>query len=370
MAVPTILVTGATGFIGGATAARLLLEHPDCHVLLLVRSDTPDQAAARLRKSLARFPDSALLEPGWRRCGILPGDVTDPEALADPRLDEVTHVLHLAASTSFRSVQTVRHTNLLGTLTLAQRLRRVPGLVRFLQVGTAYLCGAEPPRVVHEEDYPRPDVRHLVEYTHSKAECERLLERSAPELPLVCARPSVVVGHTRLGCLPSASIFWYYRTVDLLRRTPVPLDTRKDIVPVDYAAQALLLLLLKPSLRHRRYHISAGEAASVSWREMAAEFARCYGERLDNPYRVVDHPTLVRERGRLRGLLGPGDEERLLKALEPYFRFSACGVEAFDNRRLLDEGMPPPPRFTSYLRTCAALPPDRSVYDQMRDDGW
>jgi nucleoside-diphosphate-sugar epimerase len=368
MTEPTILITGATGFIGGATAAQLLLRPAPGRVLLLARGATQEQAEGRVRKSLARFADAGLLEPALRRCEVLRGDLTDPEALADPRLDRVTHVLHLAANTSFRSVRAVRHTNILGALALAHRMRRVPGLVRFLYVGTAYVCGAEPPRVVREDDYPRPDVRHLAEYTSSKAECEMLLERTAPELPLVVARPSVVVGHSRLGCRPSASIFWYYRAVDLLRRVPVPLDTRKDIVPVDYTADALLRLLLKPDLRHRRYHVSAGEAGGVSWREMAAAFAECDGERPAEPYRVVDFPALVRERGRLREWLGPGDEERLLQALEPFFRFSACGVEAFGNRRLLDEGVPPPPRFTSYLRLCATQPPGRSVYEQMRDD--
>jgi nucleoside-diphosphate-sugar epimerase len=368
MTVPTILITGATGFIGGATAAQLLLRPEPCRVLLLVRAETQGQAECRVRKSLGRFADAGLLDSALRRCDVLRGDLTDPQALADARLDGVTHVLHLAANTSLRSVRGVRHTNILGTLALAHRMRRVPRLVRFLYVGTAYVCGASPPRAVREDDYPRPDIRHLVEYTSSKAECDMLLERTAPELPLVIARPSIVVGHTQLGCRPSASIFWYYRTVDLLRRVPVPLDTRKDIVPVDYTADALLLLLLKPELRHRRYHVSAGEASAVSWREMAAAFAECYGERSEDPYQVTDFPTLVRERGRLREMLGPGDEERLLQALEPFFGFSACGVEAFDNRRLLEEGMPRPPRFTSYLRLCATQPPGRSVYEQMHDD--
>jgi nucleoside-diphosphate-sugar epimerase len=235
-------------------------------------------------------------------------------------------------------------------------------------VGTAYVCGAQPPPVVYEDAYPRADVRHLVQYTASKAECEMLLEQTAPELPLVIARPSVVVGHTRLGCLPSASIFWYYRALDLLRRVPVSLQKRKDIVPVDYVAAALVRLLLRPTLHQRRYHISAGESASVSWREMAEEFSRCHGERPEEPYRVVDIETLHRERERLQRFLGPGDEERLLQTLEFYFRFSASGVEVFDNSRLLHEDIPPPPRFTDYLRTCATLPADRSVYEQMRDD--
>src|SRR5262245_47563702 len=367
MSLPTVLVTGATGFIGGATTAALLQRQPACRVLLLVRGDTQEAAEARVRRALGRVV-AADLAPLRRHCEVIRGDLTDPAPIADPRLDEVTHVLHLAASTSFRSVRGVRHTNILGALALAHRMRRAGRLERYLHVGTAYLCGANPPPFVREDDYPRPDLRHLVEYTASKAEAEMLLERTAPVLPLVVARPSVVVGHTQLGCEPSASIFWYYRTLDLLRRVPVPLSTRKDIVPVDYVADALLLLLFRPSLRYQRYHISAGKVSAVSWSEMAEGFARCYGDRPGSPDRVADFGTLVRERGRLRELLGSGDEDRLLAALELYFRFSACGAEVFDNERLLGEGMPLPPRFTDYLATCAARPPDRSVYEQMLDD--
>lgn len=368
MSVPSVLVTGATGFLGGAAVARLLQSYPDCRTLLLVRADTLAAAAARVRRSLTRFADLADLEPALGRCAVLCGDVTDVQALADPRLDGVTHALHLAANTSFRSVRGVRHTNILGTLALAHRLRRAPRLERFLYVGTAYICGAAAPRLVREDDYPRPDVRHLVEYTSSKAECEQLLEATASELPLVIARPSVVMGHTRLGCGPSASLFWFYRTIDLLRRTTFSLDSYDDSVPVDYAAEALLELLFKPRLIYKRYHISAGEASGVSWHEIAAAFAVCHGERPDDPYRKVDFATIARERGRLRERLGPGDEDHLLMALELYYRFCGTGVELFDNRRLLEEGLPPPPRLTSYLHRCVALPPGRSVYEQMRDD--
>lgn len=368
MACPTILLTGATGFIGGATAVELLLRHPACRLLFIVRGDNTEHAAARLRTSLTRFVDFGLMESALGRCVTMCGDLTNPATLADPRLDQATHVLHLAANTSFRSVRGVRHTNIVGTLALAHRMRRVRGLRRFLYVGTAYICGANAPSIVHEDDNPRFDVRHLVEYTASKAECELLLERTAPELPLVIARPSVVVGHTRLGCLPSASIFWYYRTLDLLRRVPVALTKRKDIIPVDFIAESLVYLLLKSGLRHRRYHISAGAGASVTWQEIADAFAAADGTRFPEPYRVVDEAVFPQERHRLRERLGPGDEERLLQALELYLRFSASGVEVFDNQRLLKEGMPPPPRFTSYLGACATLGGNRSVYEQMLDD--
>src|SRR5262249_46417306 len=154
MTPPTLLVTGATGFLGGATVTRLLLTHPSARLLLLVRGDPPETAAARLRQSLGRFADLAVLEPTLHRCEVIRGDLTDRQTYADPRFDTVTHVLHLAANTSFRSVRNVRHTNLLGALTLAHRMRRAPGLQRFLYVGTAYLCGADSPRIVQEDDYP------------------------------------------------------------------------------------------------------------------------------------------------------------------------------------------------------------------------
>jgi nucleoside-diphosphate-sugar epimerase len=365
---PTVLVTGATGFIGGATAVQVLESHPQASVLFLVRGETPTAAAGRLKASLARFANLGPLEPVLDRCEVICANLTDRRALDDPRLDAVTHVLHLASNTSFRSVRGVRHTNILGALTLAHRLRRAPRLERFLYVGTAYICGTDSERIVREDDFPCYGVRHIVEYTSSKAECEMLLENTAPELPLVVARPSVVVGHTRLGCLPSASIFWFYRVAELLRRTTCPLDSLDDVVPVDYVADALLFLLFKPRLRHRRYHVSAGEASSVSWRDISAAFSQVYGERPQNPYRVVDFATIESERGRLAALLGPGDEDHLLATLKIYYRFAEINAEVFDNRRLLDEGMPPPPRFTDYLPLCVSRPPDRSVYEQMRDD--
>jgi nucleoside-diphosphate-sugar epimerase len=386
MTAPTVLLTGATGFIGGATLARLLHTRPDCRVLLVVRGRSPDDAAGRVRRSLERFAPLADLNPA--RCEVICGDLTDARCLDDTRVaaathvlhlaalkklaaarvDDVTHVLHLASNTSFRSVRSVRHANVVGTLTLAHRLRRAANLERFLHVSTAYLCGDEPPRVVREDDYPRPDVRHIVEYTASKADAEMLLANTAPELPLVIARPSVVVGHTTLGCKPSASIFWFYRAIDALRRINFPLESRDDVVPVDYVADALLHLLFKPDLKHRCYHVSAGEESGVAWGEIADVFARCLGERRDNPFREVDFATIARERDRLRPLLGDGDADRVLMALEIYYRFAATDVEIFDNRRLLAEGMPPPPRFTTYLDRCVRTTAGRTVVDMMKDD--
>ncbi len=54
MACPTILFTGATGFIGGATAVELLLRRPTCSMLFIVRGENTEIAEARLQKSLSQ----------------------------------------------------------------------------------------------------------------------------------------------------------------------------------------------------------------------------------------------------------------------------------------------------------------------------
>ena len=360
---PTTLVTGATGFVG-ALPRRCSWSVPRWAVAAAREGNLGDAGRERARRSIARFAHD-VPEPAWQRCQIIPGDLTEPATLGDPRLDEVTHVLHLAGDTSLLSVRGVKRTNIDGTLALVNRMRRVPRLVRFLHVGTAYICGRQPPSLVREVDYPRANVQHIVEYTRSKAECELLLKQGYSDLPLVVARPSVVIGHTWLGCGPWFSIFWFFRTLDLLRRVPACLDAQKDIVPVDYVARALVFLLFKQQLRHDCYHISAGEVSSVSWREMAAVFARYYGERPEIPYQLADFASLTRECGRMRGLLGQGDEKLMLRVMKPFLELASIDVDMFDNRRLLEEGMPPSPRFTDYLPVCIAVPPDRSVYERV-----
>jgi nucleoside-diphosphate-sugar epimerase len=363
-----ILITGATGFVGGAVLARMAELAGSYEILIVARPNAIHDAETRVINSVARFIGHdraiALIE----RCQLIPCDLDDATFLSDPRLDMATHVLHLAANTSFRSVNSVRRTNIHGALAFAHRMKRVERLRRFLYVGTAYICGTNPPATARENDYPDLGVRHLVEYTRSKAECEALLESTAPELPLIVARPSVVIGHTRLGCRPSASIFWFYRVVHLLDRINCSVDLLNDIVPVDYTADALLMLLLKPSLQYRRYHVSAGQTASVTWREISAAFASARRESRRDSYREVEFETILRERHRLRPILGPGDEDHLLQALELYYRFCTTTIETFDNSRILGEGIEPPPRFTTYLGLCESTSEGKSVYDQMLDD--
>ena len=255
-----ILLTGATGLIGGAILHQSLHRDDGTEWVCLVRCTNADQGRQRVAARLARFTDPFTAQRLARRIEIVPGDFTQADRDHDPRLDDVTHILHLAADTSYFGGERLFRTNRDGSLALARRAARMPHLRRFLHVGTAMSCGADAGPVV-SESRSDPAARHLVPYTASKAAAEDALLAELPDLPLVVARPSIVVGHSALGAGPSSSILWLVRAADRLRLLPCRPDSSCDIVPADWAAEALLTLLLKPQLAHDLYHVSPASGA-------------------------------------------------------------------------------------------------------------
>ena len=324
-----------------------------------MRADDDESAEERVQRSVGRFGLQHL--PG--NVKILRGDLLSDTWHGSRQLDGVTHVLHLAASTSFGNSRGIRKTNVEGALSLARAMRG-RRLERFLYTGTAAICGASPARVIHEDDYPDERAKHLVAYTRSKAEAERLLAEQFSDLPLVIARPSIVVGHTELGCKPSGSIFWVLRAIEALRFITWDLENRVDVVPVDWAANALMHLLLAPSLKHNRYHVSAGRGGSIRWKDLAEEYARLRGGSSRDRYEVGGIRQLTATR--VMQAAGEGHPRHLLHALELYYRFCSLDL-VYDNCRLLKEGVPAPPRFTEYMRVCVESSTS-SIYEQMRSD--
>jgi thioester reductase-like protein len=104
-------------------------------------------------------------------------------------------------------------------------------------------CTPEQDSLVAESAEFRENAEHLVEYTFSKSTIEQLMRQECPNLPLLIARPSIVVGHTRHGCTPSSSIFWVFSMGLMLQKFMCSMEDRIDVVPVDYCADALLMLL-------------------------------------------------------------------------------------------------------------------------------
>ncbi|WP_164003062.1 SDR family oxidoreductase [Pyxidicoccus caerfyrddinensis] len=308
-------------------------------LVLLVRAQNLDQARQRARQSLERFDsDRSVLQ----RLDVICGDLAHCDLLEEVRT-QLTHVVHAAAHTSFLSVRTSRETNVEGTRALAEVVTSAPRLERFLFIGTAYRCGVVEASVLGE-DVP-PSDSHVAEYTRTKADAEAVLE-NIRDLPLIVARPSIIIGHTTLGVVPSASLYWYYWALARAGVSPFVPTRRRDIVPVDWVAAAIIHLLFLPQPHFRRYHLSAGEGSAVSWASIHETFAR-FGEALPTTEHLdlgalADHPAWARLEF----------ESRAKMAVMACAKFSAVPVGAFSNQRILGEGVAAPPPFTSYLPRC------------------
>ncbi len=207
----TLLITGATGFLGGAVVEKILQRTETMNLLLLVRAGDSEAGLERILSNMRKFNLNEDQLSRLTTSHILCGDLGEPERfLADPRLDSVTHVINCAAVASFGNNPLIWKVNVEGTLAFARRMNNVAGLQRFLHVGTAMSCTPAPNSLVPESAEFRENAEHLVTYTHSKSTIEQLMRQHCPQLPLIIARPSIVVGHTHHGCLPSTSIFWVF----------------------------------------------------------------------------------------------------------------------------------------------------------------
>ncbi|MBB1202920.1 NAD-dependent epimerase/dehydratase family protein [Enterobacteriaceae bacterium 89] len=365
----TLLITGVTGFLGGAVLEKILNEKQAYNLLLLVRAETQDAAVERVKDNMRKFNVSEDALSAITPQQILLGDLGSPaDFLNDPRLDGVTHVLNCAAVASFGNNPLIWKVNVEGTLAFAQRMAQVSALQSFLHVGTAMSCTPEPDSLVAESAGFRENAEHLVEYTHSKSTIEQLMRQHCPDMPLVIARPSIVVGHTHHGCQPSSSIFWVFSMGLMLQKFMCSMDDRVDVIPVDYCADALLMLLGKSLPRGEVVHISAGEENSVRFADIDNAMASALEKApVGDKYAQVSYETLVKMRRELKDIFGPCNERLMLKAMRLYGAFATLNVR-FSNDKLLKLGMPKPPRFTDYIDRCVQTTRGLSIPQQMAVD--
>ncbi|WGS49687.1 SDR family oxidoreductase [Paraburkholderia sp. D15] len=364
--VDRVLLTGATGFIGGNLLVTLINAGLLDRLVCLVRGASVADALARLRVSAVRcgLPHSRALRIGESNVmvGELGGEL--PEA-DEARLAEISHVINCAAQASLPTQPDMADTNVRDTLRFASRFSGSRSLRRFLHVSTAMACGTQCGANVQESPFGYGESQHIVPYTRSKREVERLLRVTYPRLPLVVVRPSIVVGHTVLGTLPSASLFWVFRVVHGARRFTARAMNRLDVVSADDCARAIALLAVKPTLAFDTYHVSAGtEAPTIGQIIGAMDEATGTSGRRYSMCRVRDFGAIARD---VVGRDRSGSGRLIEHALRRYAGFAELDY-AFDNRRLRKEiGFEPLP-FTDYLSECVRTSRGVGIVEQMRWD--
>jgi nucleoside-diphosphate-sugar epimerase len=130
-------------------------------------------------------------------------------------------------------------------------------------------------------------------------------------------------------------MLWVIPALIELGSAPVEPGSRLDIIPVDFAAEAIVRLLEVPRLRHRIYHVSAGEQRSVTCGEFQEAVAR-----VDPRARAVQMSSTLAGRSAASDRL----RERLEESISYYVPFMSADV-VYSNARLLREvpelGLPP-----------------------------
>jgi long-chain acyl-CoA synthetase len=324
----SVLLTGATGFVGMEVLARVL-EQTDHDVVALVRAADDDAAQARVDDLL-----TTIVAPGARphrgRVRAVAADLESP-GLGLSRVARheiaatISAVVHCAASISFTlPIEEARRINVEGTrevVKLGVEARERGVLERFVHVSTAYVAGDRIGRVSEHDGDVGQGFRNT--YERTKLEAEEVVRESG--LPAAIVRPSVIVGDSVTGWTQAFNvIYWPLQAFARGLFPTVPADPAAclDIVPVDVVAAALLELRRGPG-RGGNFHIGAGDDAPTN-----AQLATLAAEAFD-----AEPPRFVR----------PGEDARAEQragALLPYFRVR-CTFDARRARELL--GATPPP---------------------------
>lgn len=341
-----VLITGATGFVGGEVLARLLAdgERP---VYVLVRARSAKEARTRLKRTIVSLLGS--YEPWGRQAIAVAGDLTTPGlALTGARrewlAERTREIVHCAASVSFTlGIDESRAINVAGTsrlLDLAALCDRRGGLDCFTHVSTAYVAGTHHGLFAESDLDVGQGFRNA--YERSKFEAEVLVRRRSGSLPVQVLRPSIVVGDSRTGWTPAFNVI--YQPLRAFARgsyRAIPADTRApvDVVPVDYVADAIVALAGRPGAT---YHLTAGERASSVGEliELAARGLDRPAPRIVSPrlYQRTIHPVLLRtasDAGRTA--------MRRSEAYFPYFSIPTTYDDARTRAALAPHGLEPPP---------------------------
>nr|XP_016995501.2 putative fatty acyl-CoA reductase CG5065 [Drosophila takahashii] len=275
----TILITGATGFMGKVLVEKLLRSCGDLNVIyLLIRTKKGVDPSVRKEQYFKCVIFSKLLEknPGIvDKVRVVKGDLLEPDlglSANDTTLaSNVEVVFHCAANVRFdQPLRPMVMMNVVGTLKVLRLAEKMSHLQALVHVSTSYCQCNE--SVLEERAYPAPQnpysIIEMVEtmddaalaeitpkllnglpntYAYSKALSEDLICRYNNKLPIIITRPSIVTAaiHEPLpGWIegvngPTGLMIGAARGV--IRSMHCNPDYASTVIPVDKAINGMIL---------------------------------------------------------------------------------------------------------------------------------
>lgn len=309
-----VLITGASGFVGAAVAARL------------VQLGCPTTRAA-VRRAYTQLP------PGVEGCVVttLAADTDWTSALAG--IDSVVHAaarVHVMRESATDPLAAFRRVNVEGTLNLARQAAQA-GVRRFVFISSIKVNGevTEPGRPFRADDEPAPQDDYGVSKLEAEVGLRALAEATGMEVVII--RPVLVYG---------PGVRANFQALLRLVNNGVPLPfgktaNRRSLVALDNLADLVCTCLEHPAAANQTFLVSDGEAVST------AGLVRAMATALGKKPRLLDVP--LPWMSRVAQALGQGAvTQRLFDSLE---------VDIDKNRQLL--GWQPTTRMADALAATA-----------------
>ena len=311
----SVLLTGATGFLGGSILRAIL------------KSETFNRVSVAVRSSTNLWPSNVDL--------INVGDQT-PSTDWSTALVSISCVIHCAARVHVMQeaatdpLAEFRRVNVQGTLNLAQQAAQA-GVRRFIFVSSIKVNGESTQlgSPFHADDDPAPQDAYGV----SKMEAEQGSRALAAEtgMEVVIIRPPLVYG-SGVKANFAAMMRW------LSRGIPLPfgaIHNKRSFVALDNLVDLILTCLTHPAAANQIFLVSDGEDVSTT------ELLSRIGQAMGKPAHLVPVPAgLIKF---VANILGKGDvAQRLCGSLQ---------VDIEKTRRLL--GWNPPLTLNEGLKKAA-----------------
>ncbi|AOM39407.1 thioester reductase domain-containing protein [Xenorhabdus hominickii] len=254
--VRSILLTGATGVMGGRVLLEILTT-TNIDVYCLIRAENHTQAMERLTDILSVYDEEKHSQQFLHRVIPVLGDVAKSRLgltkdFYHELADKIDRVIHCAANVSLvASYRKIEPVNVQGTQHIIDFCLKgnVPMLYTssFSMVGDRlYYDGF----TLHETDLDVGQRFDDMDYERSKFESEKKVHSAGKKgLEWVIVRPGNIWGESSNGRYPLANTKVkgiYYEMIKALVETGLSFDSKEDfdITPVDYVAKASLYAIL------------------------------------------------------------------------------------------------------------------------------
>lgn len=243
---PGVLLTGATGFLGGYLLSELL-ERTHGDVVCLVRAADGAAGLARVQANLARF--GLWKDAHAARLRVLPGDLSEPafgwgEARFARVAAQVQAIYHCGAKVHWAApLSSLEAANIGGT----REALRMAALGGGLPVHLVSSVGVFPIGLSDQASFPeqeplRDGDRLRIGYFQSKWCAEKLAEQARERgIPVSIYRPGFISGDSRTGAEADSQGQLYCAFLEgCLQLGAAPrVEKVLDLLPVDFVARAI-----------------------------------------------------------------------------------------------------------------------------------